>query len=59
LVRLWVTNAGKALRALVEAEPRAIEEMVTADLNKSERRHLVTALEKVRRSAIAAVEDSR
>lgn len=51
LVRLWLTEAGRALREPVEAEQQRIEEQVTADLTETERRHLLNALAKIRRSA--------
>lgn len=51
LVRLWLTDAGRALRAPVEAERRSIEEKVTADLTDAERETLLSALTKVHRAA--------
>ncbi|MCZ4119880.1 MarR family winged helix-turn-helix transcriptional regulator [Streptomyces sp. H39-S7] len=51
LVRLWLTDAGRALQKPVEAERRLIEERVTADLTKAERESLLNALAKVHRSA--------
>ncbi|WP_030441042.1 MarR family winged helix-turn-helix transcriptional regulator [Actinoplanes subtropicus] len=51
LVRLWLTDAGRALRGPVEAERRRIEERITADLTPAEREILLTALAKVHRSA--------
>jgi DNA-binding MarR family transcriptional regulator len=51
LVRLWLTDAGRALREPVEAERRLIEERVTADLTATEREHLLRALTKIHRSA--------
>ncbi|MGW3407740.1 MarR family winged helix-turn-helix transcriptional regulator [Streptomyces sp. NPDC000888] len=51
LVRLWLTDAGRALQKPVEAERRLIEEKVTADLTEAERETLITALAKVHRSA--------
>ncbi|MEV0736182.1 MarR family winged helix-turn-helix transcriptional regulator [Streptomyces sp. NPDC050549] len=51
LVRLWLTDAGRALREPVEAERRLIEERVTADLTDAERAALLSALTKVHRSA--------
>jgi DNA-binding MarR family transcriptional regulator len=51
LVRLWLTDAGRALREPVETERRAIEEKVTADLTADERATLLGALEKVYRAA--------
>jgi DNA-binding MarR family transcriptional regulator len=51
LVRLWLTDAGRALQAPVEAERRRLEERITADLTPAEREHLMTALAKIHRSA--------
>jgi DNA-binding MarR family transcriptional regulator len=51
LVRLWLTDAGRALRTPVEAERRSIEEKVTADLTAAEREVLLGALAKVHRAA--------
>jgi DNA-binding MarR family transcriptional regulator len=51
LVRLWLTDSGCALRKPIEAERRAIEKKITADLTVTERKHLLSALAKIRRSA--------
>jgi DNA-binding MarR family transcriptional regulator len=51
LVRLWLTDAGRALREPVETERRLLEERITADLTEDERRHLMSALAKIHRSA--------
>ena len=51
LVRLWLTDAGRALQEPVEAERRSMEEKVTADLTEAERAHLLSALAKIHRSA--------
>jgi DNA-binding MarR family transcriptional regulator len=51
LVRLWLTDAGCALQKPIEAERRLMEEKITADLTKTEREHLLTALAKIHRSA--------
>jgi DNA-binding MarR family transcriptional regulator len=51
LVRLWLTDEGRALRRPVEAERRALEEAVLADLTGTEREHLMAALVKIHRSA--------
>lgn len=51
LVRLWLTDAGRALQEPIEAERRLLEDTVTADLTKPEREHLMTALTKIHRSA--------
>jgi DNA-binding MarR family transcriptional regulator len=52
LVRLWLTDAGRALRAPVQRERRRIERAVTADLSDAERQHLMSALTKVHQSAL-------
>ncbi|MGW1469321.1 MarR family winged helix-turn-helix transcriptional regulator [Streptomyces sp. NPDC002308] len=57
LVRLWLTDAGRALREPVEAERRAIEEKVTAELTGAERDILLSALAKVHRSATGLLEE--
>jgi MarR family transcriptional regulator, organic hydroperoxide resistance regulator len=59
LVRLWLTEAGRALREPIEAELRALEAEITAELTKTERRHLMSALTKIQRSAGALVEHAR
>jgi DNA-binding MarR family transcriptional regulator len=51
LVRLWLTAAGRALQGPIESERRALEEKVTADLTATERKHLMSALAKIERSA--------
>jgi len=51
LVRLWLTDAGRVLRKPIEAERRSIEEKITADLTATERKHLLSALAKINRSA--------
>jgi DNA-binding MarR family transcriptional regulator len=51
LVRLWLTDAGRALREPIEAERRWLEERITADLTEVERGHLMIALTKIHRSA--------
>ncbi|MDB5216323.1 MAG: Transcriptional regulator, MarR family [Myxococcaceae bacterium] len=51
LVRLWLTAAGRALQGPIESERRALEEKVTADLTATERKHLMSALAKIQRSA--------
>ncbi len=51
LVRLWLTDAGRALREPIEAERRLMEEKVTADLTETEREALLSALAKIHRSA--------
>jgi DNA-binding MarR family transcriptional regulator len=51
LVRLWLTDAGRALREPIEAERQAMEEEITADLTDAERVHLLSALAKIHQSA--------
>ncbi|WAL69076.1 MarR family transcriptional regulator [Amycolatopsis cynarae] len=51
LVRLWLTDAGRALREPVEAERQTLEEQVTADLSETERKYLLRALAKVHKTA--------
>jgi DNA-binding MarR family transcriptional regulator len=51
LVRLWLTDAGRALHAPVERERRLIEEKITGGLTDVEREHLARALEKIRQAA--------
>jgi MarR family transcriptional regulator, organic hydroperoxide resistance regulator len=51
LVRLWLTDAGRALQQPVEAERQSLEQRVTAVLTETEREHLLTALAKIHRSA--------
>lgn len=53
LVRLWLTDEGRTLQEPVEAERRALEEKVLADLTAPERKHLMAALTKIHRSASA------
>jgi len=51
LVRLWLTDAGRALQQPIETERRLIEDKITADLTATERKHLLNALAKIHRSA--------
>ncbi|WP_404867633.1 MarR family winged helix-turn-helix transcriptional regulator [Kitasatospora griseola] len=51
LVRLWLTDAGRALQEPVEAERWAMEDHVLADLTPAERALLLAALTKVHRAA--------
>ncbi|MFI0723378.1 MarR family winged helix-turn-helix transcriptional regulator [Streptomyces sp. NPDC021224] len=44
LVRLWLTDAGRALRGPVESERRELERQVTAGLTAAERDRLMAAL---------------
>lgn len=56
LVRLWLTDAGRALEKPIEAERRRMEAQITSDLTDTERRHLLKALAKIHRSASALLE---
>ena len=51
LVRLWLTKAGRELQGPIEAERKAIETVVTASLNATERRNLLMALTKIHDAA--------
>ncbi len=51
LVGLWLTDAGRALQAPIEAERQLIEQRVTADLTEAEREQLMSALIRIQRSA--------
>ncbi|GIL31139.1 MarR family winged helix-turn-helix transcriptional regulator [Actinocatenispora comari] len=53
LVRLWLTDAGQALREPVEAARRQLEDQVTAGLTGDERAALLSALTKVHDTATA------
>jgi DNA-binding MarR family transcriptional regulator len=53
LVRLWLTDAGRALQQPVEAERASLEAQLTPDLTATERRHLLSALAKINRAASA------
>ncbi|MCX4766792.1 MarR family winged helix-turn-helix transcriptional regulator [Streptomyces sp. ME08-AFT2] len=57
LVRLWLTDPGRALQKPVEAERRLIEEKVTADLTETEREALLNALAKVHKAASELLSD--
>jgi DNA-binding MarR family transcriptional regulator len=47
LVRLWLTDAGRALQGPVEADREALEAQVTAGLTPAERDQLLASLAKV------------
>jgi DNA-binding MarR family transcriptional regulator len=47
LVRLWLTPAGRALQAPIEAERQQLEDRITATLTKTERAQLLKALAKI------------
>jgi DNA-binding MarR family transcriptional regulator len=51
LVRLWLTEDGRALKKPVETARRSLEEKVTADLTEAERRCLLAALAKIHHTA--------
>jgi len=51
LVRLWLTDEGRALREPVERERRLVEEKIIASLTETERELLVTAIAKIHRAA--------
>lgn len=53
LVRLWLTDAGRALQEPIEKERQLIEEQITADLTPTERRHLLSALTKIHHTTSA------
>jgi DNA-binding MarR family transcriptional regulator len=53
LVRLWLTDAGRALQPAVEREREAVEAALTAELSGVERKHLTSALNKINRAAAA------
>ena len=53
LVRLWLTDAGRALQEPIEAERRSMEEKVTSDLTEIERERLMSALAKIHQSVCA------
>jgi DNA-binding MarR family transcriptional regulator len=57
LVRLWLTDKGRALQDPVEANRTSLESLVTADLSEAERRCLLTALDKIHRTAIRLLEE--
>lgn len=52
LVRLWLTDAGRALREPVERHRASLEDQLTADLTDRERDQLISALTKIRRRAL-------
>lgn len=51
LVRLWLTDKGRALQGPVEADRKALEDSVTATLTDTERKHLMAALAKIQHTA--------
>lgn len=53
LVRLWLTDTGRALQKPVETERQHLEDRITKDLTETERAVLLSALAKIQRSAAA------
>jgi MarR family transcriptional regulator, organic hydroperoxide resistance regulator len=51
LVRLWLTEAGLALKEPVRAARQSLEDKVTADLTKTERHRLLNLLATIHRTA--------
>jgi MarR family transcriptional regulator, organic hydroperoxide resistance regulator len=51
LVRLWLTDAGRALREPVETERRRIDRRLTESLTEAELAQLLSALGKIHRTA--------
>lgn len=51
LVRLWLTEAGLALKEPVLAARQSLEDKVTANLTETERRHLLNMLAKIHQAA--------
>lgn len=54
LVRLWLTDRGRELQKPVEAERRALEEVLISDLTADERAALMNGLSKVLQAARGA-----
>jgi DNA-binding MarR family transcriptional regulator len=52
LVRLWLTPAGRALQAPIEAERQQLEDRITATLTKTERAQLMKALTKINQALL-------
>jgi MarR family transcriptional regulator, organic hydroperoxide resistance regulator len=52
LVRLWLTDAGLALKEPVRAARQSLEDTVTADLTRAERQVLLDMLATIHRTAI-------
>ncbi|MCW2903006.1 MAG: transcriptional regulator, MarR family protein [Streptosporangiaceae bacterium] len=50
-VRLWLTEAGRALRPAVERERQTLEDALVERLTDAERRNLVSGLTKINRAA--------
>ncbi|WP_327100173.1 MarR family transcriptional regulator [Nocardia vinacea] len=58
LVRLWLTDKGRALQQPIEAQRQALEDKVTAELTPTERRYLMSALRKIHRTATELLGDA-
>ena len=58
LVRLWLTDAGRALEKPIEAERRSLERKITAGLTEAERKHLLSALAKILESSTALLKET-
>ncbi|WP_329411283.1 MarR family transcriptional regulator [Nocardia vinacea] len=58
LVRLWLTDKGRALQQPIEAQRQALEDKVTAELTPTERRYLMSALRKIQRTATELLGDA-
>jgi DNA-binding MarR family transcriptional regulator len=58
LVRLWLTDAGRALQIPVQDERRRLEERVTAGLTSAERKALLSALAKIDAAATKLLDRS-
>lgn len=56
LVRIWLTEAGRALQLPIEQERRQLEEEITAGLTKAERDQLLAVLAKVHEAATRLLE---
>jgi hypothetical protein len=50
-VRLWLTDAGRALQRPVEAKRAALEDRLTRDLGAADQRQLLDALATINRAA--------
>ncbi|MEW2498960.1 MarR family winged helix-turn-helix transcriptional regulator [Amycolatopsis sp. CA-161197] len=59
LVRLWLTDAGRALQEPVEAERRELEAKLTANLTEPERDRLLGLLAQVHTSASELLTEPR
>jgi DNA-binding MarR family transcriptional regulator len=57
LVRLYLTDAGRALREPIEEEMHRLEQQLTAGLTKAERRALTAGLQRVADNALALLSE--